>query len=84
MISQSTTSTPRRRITKILVEETGGKSYQAHKYNLDGADRPNPEYGDVNKEFECVQILVANHEQVYDDMLVPLFEEETGMKTNLI
>jgi hypothetical protein len=30
----------------ILAEATGGKSYKAHKYGLDHADRPSIDYGD--------------------------------------
>jgi hypothetical protein len=37
---------------QILADETGGKSYKAHKYSLDSTDRPNPDYGDVEKELE--------------------------------
>ena len=36
----------RKRITEILEAETGGKSYKAHKYNLDDPNRPSVEYGD--------------------------------------
>ena len=35
----------RRKITNILEEETGGKSYKAHKYSLDSYDRPSVDYG---------------------------------------
>lgn len=34
------------KIMNILAEVTGGKSYKAHKYVLDYADRPSVDYGD--------------------------------------
>ncbi len=34
------------KIMNIIAEVTGGKSYKAHKYLLDHADRPTVEYGD--------------------------------------
>jgi hypothetical protein len=37
----------RKKITKILEEETGGKSYRAHKYSLDN-DRPHLNYGETD------------------------------------
>ena len=37
----------------------------------------------INKKHEYVEMTIANHQQVYDDMLVPLFEQETGMRTSL-
>ena len=70
MSSQSTTSTTCRQITKILAEETGGKSYQAHKYSLDGTDRPNPEYGDVNKSLEWSEYGETKHSKQYIDLTV--------------
>jgi len=38
----------RKRITEILENETGGKSYKAHKYSLDSTDRPNPDWSKRN------------------------------------
>ena len=35
MVLEDSNTTIRKRITKILEEETGGKSYKAHKYSLD-------------------------------------------------
>ena len=35
----------RKKITKIIEEETGGKSYRAHKYSLD-SDRSTLEYSE--------------------------------------
>ena len=34
------------KVMNILAEVTGGKSYKAHKYGLDHADRPSVDYGD--------------------------------------
>lgn len=36
------------KLMQVLAEETGGKSYKAHKYGLDHADRPFIDYGDNN------------------------------------
>jgi len=33
------------KIRDILIKETGGKSYKAHKYSLDTTDRPSIDYG---------------------------------------
>ena len=61
-------ATTRRRITKILEAETGGKSYKAHKYCLDGADRPNPDYGDVDKSLEWNEYGETRHSKQYIDL----------------
>lgn len=34
------------KVMNILAEATGGKSYKAHKYAIDHADRPSVDYGD--------------------------------------
>ena len=34
------------KVMNMLAEITGGKSYKAHKYSLDHADRPSVDYGD--------------------------------------
>jgi hypothetical protein len=34
------------KVRDILIKETGGKSYKAHKYSLDHAERPSIDYGD--------------------------------------
>jgi hypothetical protein len=34
------------KVMNILAKVTGGKSYKAHKYGLDYADRPSVDYGD--------------------------------------
>lgn len=34
------------KIMSILAEVTGGKSYKAHKYGIDHADRPFIDYGE--------------------------------------
>jgi len=62
------TAPPRRRITKILEAETGGKSYKAHKYCLDNADRPNPDYGDVDKALEWNEYGETRHGKLYIDL----------------
>ena len=36
------------KVMKILAVETGGKSYKAHKYGLDHAERPYIDYGEDN------------------------------------
>jgi len=33
------------KVMNIIAEATGGKSYKAHKYNLDNSDRPSVDYG---------------------------------------
>lgn len=57
-----------KRITEILEKETGGKSYKAHKYSLDNADRPNPDYGDVNKGLEWKDYGETKHHKQYVDL----------------
>lgn len=37
------------KIMSILAEATGGKSYKAHKYGLDHADRPFIDYGEDSR-----------------------------------
>jgi hypothetical protein len=61
MADMTTPLPARKRITEILAAETGGKSYKAHKYSLDGADRPNPDYGDVDKELEWNEYGETKH-----------------------
>lgn len=34
------------KIMNLLAKETGGKSYKAHKYGLDHAERPFIDYGE--------------------------------------
>ena len=34
------------KVMKVLADETGGKSYKAHKYGLDHAERPFIDYGE--------------------------------------
>jgi len=58
----------RERITKILEAETGGKSYKAHKYCLDYAERPNPDYGDVDKSLEWNEYGETRHGKQYIDL----------------
>ena len=36
------------KVMKVLADETGGKSYKAHKYGLDHAERPSIDYGENN------------------------------------
>jgi hypothetical protein len=64
----TTTPPVRKRITEILETETGGKSYKAHKYSLDNADRPNPDYGDVEKELEWSEYGETKHGKNYVDL----------------
>lgn len=46
-MSDSSSSKPKHnKVMNILAEVTGGKSYKAHKYGLDQADRPSVDYGD--------------------------------------
>ena len=35
-----------KKIMQILADETGGKSYKAHKYGLDHDERPTIDYGE--------------------------------------
>lgn len=58
----------RKRITEILEAETGGKSYKAHKYSLDAADHPNPDYGDVDKALEWNEYGETKHGKHYIDL----------------
>ena len=37
-----------KKIMHILADETGGKSYKAHKYGLDRDERPYIDYGEDN------------------------------------
>jgi len=46
MSSSYSAKTMRKKVMNILAEETGGKSYKAHKYVLDHSDRPSVDYGD--------------------------------------
>ena len=39
-------------VMQVLAEETGGKSYKAHKYGLDHADRPFIDYGEYDIVWE--------------------------------
>src|SRR5690554_6198832 len=45
MASQNKGSKPYVKIRDILTQETGGKSYKAHKYSLDAIERPTIDYG---------------------------------------
>ena len=45
MIGGGAVASGRKKITKIIEEETGGKSYKAHKYSLDN-DRSPLDYGE--------------------------------------
>ena len=44
-MNDGTASSKRDKIMNILAEATGGKSYKAHKYGLDHAERPSVDYG---------------------------------------
>lgn len=47
ILSSTTASKPKHdKVMDILAELTGGKSYKAHKYGLDHAERPTIDYGD--------------------------------------
>jgi len=46
--------TKRKKITRIIEETTGGKSYKAHKYSLDH-DRKQLEYGEEDPTFKWVK-----------------------------
>ncbi len=45
LTNNETTYQKREKIMDIVAEVTGGKSYKAHKYGLDNADRPSVDYG---------------------------------------
>lgn len=45
-IAQNSVKPKHDKVMNILAEITGGKSYKAHKYGLDYADRPSVDYGD--------------------------------------
>jgi hypothetical protein len=60
-------------ITHVRIEYTEGSDLYDMSFIKNG----------YNKKQVYVHTIVANHEQVYCDMLVPLFEQETGMRTNL-
>lgn len=45
MSSSYSAKSKREKVMNILAEETGGKSYKAHKYVLDHSDRPSVDYG---------------------------------------
>ena len=44
--TESSSRSKQGKIMNIIAEVTGGKSYKAHKYGLDHADRPSVDYGD--------------------------------------
>lgn len=44
--AESSTKPKRDKVMNILADATGGKSYKAHKYGIDHADRPTVDYGD--------------------------------------
>jgi hypothetical protein len=67
-VATTSNSPVRKRITEILADETGGKSYKAHKYSLDNANRPNPDYGDVEKELEWSEYGETKHGKNYVDL----------------
>lgn len=46
MSSSTSAKSKHDKVMNILAEVTGGKSYKAHKYGLDNADRPSVDYGD--------------------------------------
>lgn len=61
------------KIMSILAEVTGGKSYKAHKYGLDHADRPFIDYGEdsivwkktaetdkTNRKYVSLEVLSKN------------------------
>jgi hypothetical protein len=37
----------------------------------------------INKNCECINKEIAKHRHIYNEMLVPIFEQETGMYTKL-
>ena len=45
MTNRNESGRPHVKIRDILTEETGGKSYKAHKYSLDVTERPTIDYG---------------------------------------
>jgi hypothetical protein len=50
LMTTAGTTSKRKKITRIIEEETGGKSYKAHKYSLD-SDRSTVEYGEDDRTF---------------------------------
>jgi len=46
LVSTTVGKTKSEKVISVLAEVTGGKSYKAHKYGLDYADRPSVDYGD--------------------------------------
>lgn len=44
-LSEGSSMVKHTKVMNILAEATGGKSYKAHKYELDHAERPSIEYG---------------------------------------
>ena len=51
------------KLMQVLADETGGKSYKAHKYGLDHADRPFIDYGD--KEIIWQRTSETEHHRTY-------------------
>lgn len=51
------------KLMQVLADETGGKSYKAHKYGLDHADRPFIDYGD--KEIIWQKTSETEHHRTY-------------------
>lgn len=52
------------RVMQVLAEETGGKSYKAHKYGLDHADRPFIDYSEDNIVWEKTAETVSHRSYV--------------------
>ena len=52
------------RVMKILADETGGKSYKAHKYGLDNAERPFIDYSEDSIIWERTAETVAHRSYV--------------------
>jgi hypothetical protein len=63
-----------KRINYIRIEYVGGIDL----YNIEFINYRMGKNYDVNLK------QIAHHEQIYNDMLVPIFEQETGMYTKLI
>jgi hypothetical protein len=60
-------------VNYVKIEYNGGSDLYCMSFVKSG----------INEQFECVQKVIASHDHVYWDMLVPIFEEETGMFTRL-
>lgn len=57
-----------KKITSLLEEETGGKSYKAHKYSLDSDGRPSVDFSSDSQENVWLKIQETTPHKTYIDL----------------